>query len=92
MRRDNLNWLINDSYATLRTDFRRYILCEICRHKISYFAIIFHLRETAPQALASLTKLLEYNNITIVAQELLGESKEEIHESPIKILKVRSTG
>lgn len=57
----------------------------------SYFAIIFHLRGTVPQALASLTKLLEYNNISIVAQELLGESKEEIHESPIKILKVGST-
>ena len=57
----------------------------------SCFAIL-HLRGTAPQALASLTKLLEYNNITIVAQELLGESKEEIHESPIKILKVGSTG
>ena len=53
--------------------------------------LIFHLRGTASQALASLTKLLEYNNITIVAQELLGESKEEIHESPIKILKVGST-
>ena len=53
--------------------------------------LIFHLRGTASQALASLTKLLEYNNITIVAQELLGESKEEIYDSPIKILKVGST-
>ena len=53
--------------------------------------MIFHLRGTVSQALASLTKLLEDNNFTIVAQELLGDSKEEIHESPIKILKVGST-
>ena len=52
--------------------------------------IIFDLPETVLQALASLTKLLEDNNITIVAQELLGDRKEEIHESPIKILKVGS--
>ncbi|KAL9967671.1 hypothetical protein ACROYT_G025952 [Oculina patagonica] len=40
-------------------------------------------------ALASLTKLLEENNISIVAQEFLGEGKEEDHESPINILKVK---
>jgi len=51
---------------------------------------LFHVCGTTSQALASLTKLLEYNNITIVAQELLGDRKEEIHESPIKILKVGS--
>ena len=51
------------------------------------FSISFPL-VTVPQALASLTKLLEENNISIVVQEFLGESKEEDHESPIKILKV----
>ena len=55
------------------------------------FACVLLLLIIIPQALASLTKLLEENNISIVAQESLGEGKEEDHEAPIKILKVRPT-
>lgn len=40
-------------------------------------------------ALTSLTKLLEENDVSIVAQEFLGDSKEEDQESPVKILKMR---
>lgn len=53
------------------------------------FRISFPL-VTVQQALASLTKLLEENNISIVVQEFLGESKEEDHESPIEMLKVET--
>ncbi|KAJ7375512.1 Gamma-aminobutyric acid type B receptor subunit 2 [Desmophyllum pertusum] len=57
--------------------------------KWNRIAIVTEREPYYEAAFTSLTKLLKENDITIVADEFLGESKEEEHESPIKILKDR---